>query len=287
MDAVTLSRSIIASIEELARETDQVRISATLHRYLEAMRKFHRYSLNNQLLIAMQRPEATHVAGFHTWTQKFKRQVRRGEKGISIFAPILVQKPLAAVDITEEQIHPHEEPGFSACRGFRVVYVFDITQTEGEPMPVAPEWHDLEKDAELERGLCSLALRRGIQIEYVQDLGGAQGVSCGGTIQLLEGAGTRVLVHELVHELLAHYSQEARSTLTRQQREIEADAAAYVVTRHFNLAGTMIPNYLALWQAGGGDILSCMDRVRDISTRMITFIEDFRKNDPSQLTAVS
>jgi len=287
MDAVTLSRSITASIEELARETDQVRISDTLHRYLEAIRKFHHYSLSNQLLIALQRPEATQVAGFQAWMQKFKRQVRRGEKGISIFAPILVQKPQVLQDKQEIGVYPQAVKAFSACRGFRVVYVFDITQTDGEPIPAAPEWHDLEKDEELERGLCSLALHRGIQIEYVQDLGGAQGISCGGTIKLLEGAGTRVLVHELVHELLAHYSQESRSTLSRQQREIEADAAAYVVSRHFHMAGAMIPNYLALWQACGGDILSCMDRVREISTRMITFVEDFRKKDPSQLNIAS
>jgi len=281
MDALTLSRSITASIEELARETDQVRISETLQQYMEAMSKFHQYSLSNQLLIAMQRPEATQVAGFHTWLQKFKRQVRRGEKGIAIFAPIVVQKPIAPVDGEKLEAQSRLVPVNPSCHGFKVVYVFDITQTEGEPIPAAPEWRDRERNLELERDLHCLAHSRGIQIDVAQDLGGAQGVSSGGHIQLLEGAGTRVLVHELVHELLAHSSQDVRTVIPRQQREIEADAAAFVVGRHFNLAGAAVPNYLALWQAAGPDILSCMDRVREISTQIIRFLEENRKKDPS------
>jgi len=277
MDAMTLSRSITASIEELARETDQVRISETLQQYMEAMSKFHHYSLSNQLLIAIQKPEATQVAGFHTWLQKFKRQVRRGEKGIAIFAPIVTKLPKTVQDLDKEEQRSQLLPANPSCRGFKVVYVFDITQTEGEPIPAAPEWHDRERDLELEQGLYCLAHSRGIQVDVAQNLGGAQGVSSGGHIQLLDGAGTRVLVHELVHELLSHSSQEVRAVISKQQREIEADAAAFVVGRHFNLAGAAIPNYLALWQAAGPDILDCMERVREISTQIIRFLEENTK----------
>lgn len=65
--------------------------------------------------------------------------------------------------------------------------------------------------------------------------------------------------------------------ISKQQREIEADAAAFVVGRHFNLAGAAIPNYLALWQAAGPDILDCMERVREISTQIIRFLEENTK----------
>lgn len=278
MDAVTLNRSITTSIEELARETDAARISETLHHYLEAMRKFHRYSISNQLLIAMQKPEATRVAGYHTWTKSFKRQVRRGEKGIAIFAPITFSKKRTIPEELERGIESGKEICTSVCGGFRVVYVFDITQTEGDPLPATPEWHDQERDPVLEEGLFQLAHSRGILIETTRDLGGAQGLSSGGKIQILEGAGTRVLVHELVHELLEHSHREVRTTISRQQREIEADAAAFVVGRQYHLAGAATPNYLALWQAAGVDILSCMERVRGVSTQIIQFLEEHSHN---------
>jgi hypothetical protein len=276
MDAMTLTRSITASIETLAQETDAARISETMHAYLEAMQKFHQYSLSNQLLIAMQKPEATRVAGYQTWTKNFKRQVRLGEKGIAIFAPIPISKSRKLEEEMEVNTESKKEICPPVCGGFRVVYVFDVTQTEGDPLPVVPEWHDQERDAVLEEDLLWFAHSRGILVEIVQDLGGPQGTSSGGKIQILEGAGTRVLVHELVHELLEHANREVRISLSRQQREIEADAAAFVVGRQYNLTGAATPNYLALWQAAGADILSCMERVRGVSTQIIQSLEEHR-----------
>ena len=91
------------------------------------MGRFHRYSFNNVLLILMQNPEATHVAGFHAW-KKLGRTVKKGESGIAIVAPCRYKKK-------EENEAGEEESKGYALRGFTVAYVFDIEQTEGEPLP--------------------------------------------------------------------------------------------------------------------------------------------------------
>lgn len=278
MDAKTLKQSITASIETLASETDQVRISDTLKRYLETLSKFHRYSWHNQLLIWIQRPEASRVAGFQTWKNKFGRQVKRGEKGIAILAPCAYKpKSEKQEDAAEEDpsgtkvetLDSEKSQSEGSRLYFRVVYVFDVEQTEGDPLAQEPEWHDHEKDAAVEDALLAFAKSKGIQVEISPDLGKAEGASSGGKIRLQPTAGTRVFAHELAHELFEHCKPEVRETTTRQQREIEADAAAYVVAQHFGLSAESAPNYLALWQAAGKDILACLERVRGVAMEII------------------
>ena len=101
--------------------------SETLERFLESLARFHNYSFNNALLIALQRPDATRVAGFHAW-RKFGRFVKKGEHGIAIFAPMSRRK-----DRDERQQTTTE--GEEAVFGFRIAYVFDVEQTEGDPLP--------------------------------------------------------------------------------------------------------------------------------------------------------
>jgi hypothetical protein len=93
--------------------------------YLSVMSRFHRYSWGNILLIYSQRPNATHVAGFHSWL-KMRRCVRRGEKGIVILAPMVGRKK-SDDEITEDSQ--------TRLFGFRTAHVFDVSQTEGEPLP--------------------------------------------------------------------------------------------------------------------------------------------------------
>ena len=93
---------------------------------LKTAAKFHRYSFNNQLMIMVQRPDATHVAGFNKW-KSLGRTVKRGEKGLAIFAPCAYR--------TKVEDDDGNEKSFQQLRGFRVVHVFDISQTEGEDLP--------------------------------------------------------------------------------------------------------------------------------------------------------
>ena len=109
------------------------------------MSRFHRYSWNNVLLISLQRASATHVAGFQTW-RKFGRYVRKGEKGIVILAPLIGKKR------TEDDSDNEEKHLF----GFRAAYVFDVSQTEGEPLPefATVQGDPAEHTAKL-KGICN------------------------------------------------------------------------------------------------------------------------------------
>ena len=119
--AQALRQRIDASLEVLARAVDDVRASDTFRQYLAVQARFHKYSWGNCLLIASQRPDATRVAGYRTW-QTLKRQVRKGERGICIFAPCPFKREVETSDGSTE-----EREGMF----FRAVHVFDVAQTDG------------------------------------------------------------------------------------------------------------------------------------------------------------
>src|ERR1700756_4765957 len=123
---VEQAKQIASNAIEQLRQALEEGHSGRLGEYLAAMARFHRYSLHNILLIASQKPSAMHVAGFHAW-HKLGRFVKKGEKGIMILAPVIRKN---AENNTEAQ--PDES---SVAVGFRAAYVFDISQTDGQPLP--------------------------------------------------------------------------------------------------------------------------------------------------------
>jgi hypothetical protein len=281
MNAKQLLQSITTACEILAKETDQVRISDTLQNYLEMISKFHRYSWHNMLLISIQCPQASRVAGYQSWKTKFQRQVKQGEKGIAILAPCLYARKSNAKETTQDPDHNHSDDQQKQVKpqdkkqlfGFRVVHVFDVSQTEGEALPDCPEWRGSEVNESLQKALLSFAAEKKIQVTFEDDLQGAEGVSTGGRIKLLRHTGTSTLVHELAHELLGH-TQFGVCKLSAQQCEIEADAMAYVVCHHFGLQSMSTPNYLALWQASGKDIQDSLQRIQEIAVEIIQALEE-------------
>src|SRR5579859_792131 len=179
--------------------------SERLREYLAVMGRFHRYSWGNVLLIHSQRPDASRVAGFHAW-HDLGRWVKKGEKGITIFAPVLVKHKEAAV-ASQETSKP-DEPFRLA--GFRTAYVFDVSQTEGRPLPeFAKTTGDTKEYGEK---LKALVVKQGISVEYDASIAPVQGMSSGGRIRLMPGMAPAeefsVLAHELAHEML-HHRQEA------------------------------------------------------------------------------
>ena len=225
--------------------------------------------------------------------------MKKGEKGIAILAPRTF-KPKEDGDDNQarkgrRQQDEGEEPttvlvSTLACGEgdqpatrrriyFTTVYVFDVSQTEGDPLPDEPEWRERSKDLDFEQRLTAFAQSRGITVEIVDDMDGAEGRSFGGKIQLLPQSGSHTFVHELAHELYAHCKPEVREQTTRQQREIEADAAAHVVCQHFGILSSASANYLALWQAGKEDILGCMERVRGVAIELIEAIEGTHQHE--------
>jgi len=253
-----LQTKITDRIQELAQATDAARVSEEMLRYLDMCARFHQYSFCNLWLILMAKPEATFVAGFKKW-QTFKRFVRMGENGIPILAPVMTA---IINDKGEEE---------QRLVGFKVVYVFDICQTDGDPLPDLPEWKSPEKNVELMNRLTQFALDKGIQIQ-VKCIGhDIQGVSLGGKIILDYEAGTKTLIHEIAHEMLHHVD----CVLTNSTiRELEAESVAYVVARHFGLGGLSSPNYNALHGATSELILEHLERIRNTAVEMIKAMKD-------------
>jgi antirestriction protein ArdC len=226
------------ALEQLVAAIEQGK-SEALTRYLSAMGRFHRYSFHNVMLIYTQKREATHVAGFNSW-RKLGRYVRKGEKGILILAPMTFKRaePETAIKDDEEQ----------TILRFKAAYVFDISQTEGEPLPefAAVQGDPAGHTAQLKQ----FALDHAIEISYSASIAPALGQSSGGKIVLLPGLSPAeefaTLAHELAHELL--HQGERRTGTTKTLRETEAEAVAFVVCQSVGLNnGSASSDYIQLY----------------------------------------
>jgi DNA primase len=253
------------------------------------------YSPHNVLLITTQRPDATAVAGFNTWKQ-LGRAVRKGEKGIAILAPVLRR---GGSSVVERDVPPGGPGALSPQRdsgeasdggnagsvaprrlsGFRIVHVFDISQTDGPDLPTPPEAVRLEGDAPpgLIAGLSEQILAEGYQlIRHHFDvphpgLERANGVTdyFAKTVLIRPGLSdaqaSKTLAHELGHVLL-HAPGSRPAGLTREQAEVEAESVAYVVTSAHGLDSSAytVP-YVAGW-AGSDPTLVARSAERVLST---------------------
>jgi antirestriction protein ArdC len=227
-------------------------------RFLAAMARFHDYSFGNVMLIVSQRPGATHVAGYRAW-QKLGRQVRKGEKGITIMAPMLF-KPKDADSKDED-----------AFLRFRAVAVFDISQTDGEALPEPPRvggdpGHHWDR-------LTGFVEAAGITIRY-ESLGSVQGMSRGGIIalsnELDEAERFSVLVHELAHELMHQGPNRPDPRPPKSVRELEAESVAFVVCTAVGMkTGTASSDYIQS-HGGNAELLGqSLQRVQKTAERIL------------------
>ena len=267
MDATELTKSIETAINKLVEEIDEVKISEVMLSFLKMASRFHRYSLFNTFLILFQNPKATQVAGYKAW-QQLNRFVRKGEHGIWILVPVFYTNK--EVGISEEEKNPKRVKCFISKP------VFDVSQTDGDPLPEEPEWRSRVKAPDIDNALLFFAKGKGIIVETTGDMpvAGAEGVSMGNKILVLPEAGTRTIIHELAHELL-HKGMEPVEALNTQVEEIEADSVAYVVCEHFNITNKESPNYLALYQATGKEVMSRLQRIQSAGSEIIIAVENY------------
>ena len=247
-----LKTRITEHIQELAEATDAARVGEEMLQYLDMCARFHHYSPQNVWLILMACPHATMVAGFKKW-RTMRRNVRKGEHGIPILAPILVK-------VNENGVEEDK------LVGFKVVYVFDIGQTEGEPIPDPPDWKSPEQNEVLTNRLIKFAESKGINVAVKELAGDIQGLSTGGAILVSPNAGTKTLIHEIAHELM---HQDESRLQDKTILELEAESVAYVVAKHFGIDGLASPNYVALHGADAEMILEHLERIRGVATRII------------------
>ncbi len=250
--------------------------SEALKTYLAAVSRFRHYSWNNVFLIAAQRPNATHVAGFHTW-HDLGRSVKKGEKGIMIFAPMIVKREDAPVQPKESQ---PKEP--SRLAGFRTAYVFDISQTEGKALPEFAKTTGDPKDHTDK--LKEMAARREIAVEYDPSITPAMGISSGGRIRLVPDLSKAeefaVLVHELAHEMLHHGKDIER--LPKVVRETQAEAVAFVVCQAVGLeSNNAASDYIALYNGDKKTLAESLSVIQETSAKILDELLPEERRTPS------
>lgn len=270
---------VTCGFEELSQALAEGK-SEALVAYLSVMARFHDYSFRNCLLIAKQRPKATQVAGFRQWL-KMKRYVKKGEKGIGILAPLVYKR--------KDDEPPSDTPqsnndSAKIVRGFKVVHVFDVSQTEGEQLPEFEEVRGDPGDWLLK--LEEVVRAAGIELEYVDSLGGADGVSQGGKIAVVAGLPAAqtflVLVHEYGHELL--HRDERRKKTTKQIRETEAEAVGYVVSHVIGLdAKSHSSDYIQLYNGDSDTLSESMHLIQQTAARIVEEIHQVERKEVSHV----
>jgi antirestriction protein ArdC len=264
------------SLKELVESLKQG-FSEKLLDYLGTMSKFHQYSFGNCMLIYMQKPDATFVAGFGRWLQ-LKRYVRKGEKGIAILAPMVGKRKKDSEAEQKTQSGSSDassETSSKVLYGFRVVHVFDLSQTEGEELP---EFASLSGDPgdKIQR-LEEIVRGHGISVEFVDSLlGDANGTSAGGKISIKSSLPKpqmfSTMVHELAHELL-HWGDRREST-TKAVRETEAESVAFVVCRAAGLeCSTRASDYIQLWNGDEQILLQSLELIRSVASKIISQLD--------------
>jgi antirestriction protein ArdC len=263
------AREVIAENVQLLIKQLEAGHSEALTEYLNAMSRFHNYSLGNILEIARQQPDATRVAGFWTW-KNLGRSVKKGEKGIRILAPVIgvrrKKDEEANKDITKQNT--------AVLCGFRSTYVFDVSQTDGADLP---DMHQVSgHPGENSERLAAFVRSRGIALVYDQNIAPALGMSYGGRIAILPGQSKAeefsTLVHETAHELL--HKAERRTATTKSVRETEAEAVAFVVGKAVGLVtGTASADYIHLYHGNASLLAESLEVIQKTAAVILAALE--------------
>ena len=260
--------------------------------FLTAMSKFHDYSLNNTILIAMQGGNL--VMGFRQWEKEFDRHVKKGEKGIKIFAPApykvkkLVDKidPETRKPMLDREGKPIKEEKEITVPAFKVITVFDISQTEGKEFPdlsVKPLLADVEQ---YEDFFAALEKASPVPIAFEQITNGANGYFSltDKRIAIKEGVSelqaVKTAIHEIAHAKLhdvdLNAPPEEQNRVDRHTREVEAESVAYTVCQHFGLDTSDYSfGYVAGWSSGKEmtELKASLETIQATAKEIITEIE--------------
>lgn len=275
-------------MERLEQGVKDIFTSEMYTEYLKTMSQFHSYSFNNTLLIHMQKPDASLVAGYQAWQKKFHRQVKRGEKGIQIIAPAPIRtkeevekidpatmEPVLKPDGTPEM----EEVEYTIPR-FRITTVFDVSQTEGEPLPEleTPELMGSVENYEL----FMQAIRdvSPVPIRFDEIESGAKGYYSNTDKEIViqngmsESQTMKTGIHEVTHAKLhdRDVMEEMGEEKDKLTREVEAESVAYTVCQYFGLdtSDYSFP-YIAGWSSDKDmkELRTSMDTIRRVSGEFI------------------
>ena len=263
--------------------------------YLQVMSKFHNYSFNNTLLIAMQKPDATLIAGYNSWKNLFGRQVSRGAKGIKVIAPspYKVKKEIDKIDpktqkpMTDKNGKPVKEETEVTVPAFKVVSVFDVSQTEGKELPsigVDELTGDVEQYADFFKAT-EQASPAPVGFEKIES--GAKGYysQTEKRIAINEGMSElqnlKTLIHEIAHAKLHDIdlnapAEEQADRPDRRTREVQAESIAYAVCQHYGLDTSDYSfSYVAQWSSGRelAELKASLETIRSTASELIKDID--------------
>lgn len=268
--------------------------SGNFQEYLNVMSRFHTYSYSNSVMIAMQKPDATLLAGYSGWQKKFERHVKPGEHGIKIFAPapvkVQIEREKKDPDTDLPELDENGDPVMETVEiktpKFKVVTVFDVSQTDGKPLP------DLGIDEltgnveNFDQFFDALARTSTVPISFEEMDGDTNGFFSLSEkrIAIREGMSEaqtiKTAIHELAHSRLHDFDRTAPIDMEKRKdrntKEVEAESIAYVVCQHFDIDTSDYSfGYVATWSANRElpELKASLQTIRDAAASLINDIE--------------
>ena len=246
--------------------------------YLTTMSKFHNYSFNNTLLISMQRPDASLVAGYGAWQKNFDRHVKKGAKGIKIISPVKIK-----MEVDDDKAEKEGTKKTVEVTKFKVSTVFDVSDTEGKELPsigVNQLSGQVEKFHQLTKAIEEIAK---VPIEYRDIQGEAKGFYSNRDNKIVvqknmtQVQTLKTLTHELAHSMLhSKVSENEGANKDRRTKEVEAESVAFTVCQHFGIDTSDYSfGYIAGWSSGKemDELKSSMQTIRRTASEIIKGVE--------------
>lgn len=245
-------------------------------KYLDTMSRFHNYSFGNCVLIAMQKPDASYVAGFKAWHTKFNRKVKKGEKGIQILAPC-VKRRMVEVTLADGSTEEQER----VQTFFRATYVWDVSQTDGEDLPclVNGLQESVDGYADLIERLIKVAK---VPVTFEDIPGSANGffkpdekriaVQCG----MAQAQTVKTLLHEIAHSILHNKEDGSQKGVDRRTAEVQAESVAYAVSNSLGIDTSEYSfGYVAGWSSDKdhSELKSSLQIIHDTAVEIICGLE--------------
>ena len=263
--------------------------------YLKVMSKFHNYSFNNTLLIAMQKPDASLVAGFSAWKNNFERNVMKGQKGIKIIAPspYKIKQEMQKIDphtqkpIIGKDGKPVTEEKEITIPAYKVVSVFDVSQTEGKELPdIAVD--ELTGDVDRYKDFfAALEKTSPVPIAFENIEGGSHGyyhledkrIAINEGMSELQTLKTAIheIAHAKLHDIDLNAPKDEQPRVDRRTREVEAESVAYTVCQHYGLDTSDYSfGYVAGWSSGRelSELKSSLETIRSAAAEIINSIDE-------------
>ena len=263
--------------------------------YLKVMSKFHNYSFNNTLLIAMQKPDASLVAGFSAWKNNFGRNVMKGQKGLKIIAPspFKIRQEVEKIDphtqkpIIGKDGKPVTEEKEVKIPAYKVVSVFDVSQTEGKELPdIAVD--ELTGDVDRYKDFfAALEKTSPVPIAFENIGGGSHGyyhledkrIAINEGMSELQTLKTAIheIAHAKLHDIDLNAPKDEQPRVDRRTREVEAESVAYTVCQHYGLDTSDYSfGYVAGWSSGRelSELKSSLETIRSAAAEIINSIDE-------------